>query len=299
MANLNAALTPNPQVTCFTRGGQVASAYTGDVTVSLISNPTGATLGGTTTVSASAGVATFTNLTLNRSGKDFRIRAIASGLRASTSDPFSIPTECVFTTLPSTVEPDETFTVAVTVRDGAAATDTNYNGVVTLSIYTKTANGVLSGTRVRPAINGVATFTGLSIDEDGDYTFIASASTVATAYPPAAKVSSTVSVSDGYVLTAVDLGSDTYGKDTVSGSISPAAYLGSIRVLTCQFIDPDYRLTFSMSGAYSQNAFTSITVNGITYNTASADSFTSSNTWEWDTAFNSIPAPGNYVVSFV
>src|SRR5689334_11972526 len=48
--------------------GHTLSDFTGAVTIALGANPTGATLGGTTSVNASAGVATFSGLTLNRSG---------------------------------------------------------------------------------------------------------------------------------------------------------------------------------------------------------------------------------------
>src|SRR5690606_32103157 len=108
MANLNTAITPAPVVTSVTKGGVVASGYTGNVTMSLDNNPTNATLGGTTTVAASGGVATFSNLTLNRSGKDFTLRATGASQggvtpRATTSNKFSIPTQLVFTTQPTGV----------------------------------------------------------------------------------------------------------------------------------------------------------------------------------------------------
>jgi hypothetical protein len=299
MADLNTALSPAPVVQCLTTGGDVAVGYTSNVTVSLASNPTGATLGGTLVVAASSGVATFSDLTLNRSGKGFTLRATGPAAKTRVSAPFDIATRCVFTTQPSTVEADEIFTCVVTVRDGGANTDVGYNGVVTLSLYQNSAGGTLSGTLTRTAINGVATFPGLSLNLDGTYSIFASASEVATAYPPSGAVTSTITVADGYTLTAVDLGSDTYGKTVSDGSISPASYLGSIRTLTCQFFDPDYRLVFSMSGGYTQDAFTSITVNGFTFLTSAADDFSNFNTWEWDTSSNVIPSAGSYVVSFV
>ena len=42
--------------------------FTGSVTLALATNPDGATLGGTCTVNASAGVATFSGLTLDKAG---------------------------------------------------------------------------------------------------------------------------------------------------------------------------------------------------------------------------------------
>ncbi|MGH7521334.1 MAG: hypothetical protein ACREMI_08650 [Gemmatimonadales bacterium] len=71
--------------------GSVAATFEGAVTVSLASNSTGAGLSGTTTVRASDGVATFTNLSVDRAGT-YTLRASASGAAAVTSDPFTITT---------------------------------------------------------------------------------------------------------------------------------------------------------------------------------------------------------------
>ncbi len=48
--------------------GRVDTAYNGPVTLSLVSNAAGATLGGTLTVAAHDGVATFSGLTIDRGG---------------------------------------------------------------------------------------------------------------------------------------------------------------------------------------------------------------------------------------
>jgi virginiamycin B lyase len=55
--------------------GLVDAGYNGPVTVALASNPGGATLGGTLTVTAKNGVATFTGLSLDKLGKGYRIMA--------------------------------------------------------------------------------------------------------------------------------------------------------------------------------------------------------------------------------
>lgn len=202
MANLNTAISPAPVVTVRTKSGAVATGYTGNVTVSLGENPSLATLGGTTTVAASAGVATFSNINLNRSGKGFTLVATAAEQggytpKAVTSSPFSLPTRCVFTTQPVGTTVDsimDTFTV--TVRDSAGNTDTNYAGEVTLLIYTRSGLGVLSGLTSRNAISGVANFSGISVDAEGSYSLLATAGTSTTAYTPAPVVSNPFSIGD-------------------------------------------------------------------------------------------------------
>jgi len=63
----------------------VDPSFNGAVTLSLQSNPGGATLGGTLTVNAVHGVATFTGLTLNQPGMGYALQATANGLTSTTT----------------------------------------------------------------------------------------------------------------------------------------------------------------------------------------------------------------------
>lgn len=302
MANIGSAITPAPVITCYTQVGGIASGYSGDVTVALSSNPTGAVLGGTLTVAASSGVATFSDLTVSRSGAGFRLSATASGLKTASSALFSIPTSCVFTTQPSytplnTVIP----AVSVTVRDSGGSPDTAYNGTITVALYSASAAGTLSGTKSVSAVAGVATFDTLQIDVAGTYSLIATATEVATAYKPSAVVSDSFYVGP-YTLTSADLGSNTFGKDTISGSIVPATFGGAtVRQLKTAYAGapaPDaYTTTFALSGIHSQNLFTSISVNGFTFTSSSA-TFSGSNTWEWQGSSGPLTTTGDFEITF-
>jgi hypothetical protein len=68
--------------------GSVNEAFSGVVTVALATNPTGASLSGTTAVRASDGLATFGDLSIDRAGT-YTLRASASG-SSVTSSPFTI-----------------------------------------------------------------------------------------------------------------------------------------------------------------------------------------------------------------
>ncbi len=70
--------------------GEVDTNFTGQVTVALSSNPTGATLGGTLTLNAVAGVASFGNLTVSTPGNGYVLDASNSGLSDGVSDPFMV-----------------------------------------------------------------------------------------------------------------------------------------------------------------------------------------------------------------
>ena len=92
------------------------------MTIAIGANPGGATLGGTLTVNASNGVATFPDLTLDQVGTGYTLTAASTGLIGATSTAFNIgvgpPTQIVFTTQPADVSVgDELGTVAVTEED--------------------------------------------------------------------------------------------------------------------------------------------------------------------------------------
>jgi len=60
--------------------GNVVRTATNTVSVALANNPTGATLGGTLSVSASGGVASFSGLTINEIGNGYTLQVSSSGL---------------------------------------------------------------------------------------------------------------------------------------------------------------------------------------------------------------------------
>src|SRR5438132_12927274 len=70
--------------------GNLAPGFTGAVTVALGNNPGGATLSGTTPVAAVSGVATFFDLSLNKTGTGYTLTASASGFAPVTSAAFDI-----------------------------------------------------------------------------------------------------------------------------------------------------------------------------------------------------------------
>jgi streptogramin lyase len=70
--------------------GNVVTTASGSVSVAFANNPTGATLGGTLTVNASQGVASFTNLTINKTGSGYTLQVSSSGLTSATSNPINV-----------------------------------------------------------------------------------------------------------------------------------------------------------------------------------------------------------------
>jgi hypothetical protein len=68
--------------------GNVVSSSSAPVTIALGNNPSGATLGGTTTEDAVNGVATFSDLKLNQPGNGYTLVASSPSLTDATSNPF-------------------------------------------------------------------------------------------------------------------------------------------------------------------------------------------------------------------
>ena len=72
--------------------GNVDTNFNGSVAVALSNNPGGATLGGTLNVTAQNGVATFSDLTLDKPGIGYTLQVSTIGLTAATTNPFNVQT---------------------------------------------------------------------------------------------------------------------------------------------------------------------------------------------------------------
>jgi hypothetical protein len=174
-ATAGQSIVPAVVLTAQDAVGTTLTGFTGNVTVSITAGTgvNGATLSGTATVAAVSGVATFSNLSIDKKGSGYRLSATASGLAGATSNTFVInggtATRLDFTTDPVTTTAGQTITPAVVVnaRDNFGNVDANFTGNVTLAISTNPGNGTLSGTATVAAIAGVATFNDLSIDKSG------------------------------------------------------------------------------------------------------------------------------------
>ena len=82
-------LSPAVTVAVEDHSGATVGGSTAAVTLSIGSNPGGSTLGGTLTVNAVNGIATFSTLTLNKSGSGYTLVAASSGLTGTTSAAFN------------------------------------------------------------------------------------------------------------------------------------------------------------------------------------------------------------------
>jgi alpha-tubulin suppressor-like RCC1 family protein len=180
-ATAGTAISPAVTVTVQDAGGNTVTSATTSITVAIGTNPGGGTLSGTATVAAVGGVATFSNLSIDRAGAGYTLNAAATGLTGATSVTFDVAGAAVklaFTVQPTGATAGATITpaVRVTVQDAGGNTVTKATTNITLAIGTNAGGGTLSGTATVAAVNGVATFSNLSIDKTGTgYTLTAAA----------------------------------------------------------------------------------------------------------------------------
>jgi MYXO-CTERM domain-containing protein len=173
-------------------GNAVAAAHS--ITLTLHGG-TGGTLGGTTTVPASGGVAAFHGLSITQAAAGYWLQAKADGLVDVTSGTFDVSPGAA-AALAFTVQPGATQAgaavgpaVRVSIRDAFGNLVTGASDAITLSLGSNPGSATLTGTSTVAAVNGVATFENLSLDRPGrGYTFQASAAALSSATSSAFEV---------------------------------------------------------------------------------------------------------------
>ncbi len=167
------ALTPAVQVAIQDGLGNTVSSATGIISLTIGTNPGGAMLTGAVTQTAVSGIASFPNLSLNKTGMGYTIVATASGMTGATSAGFDItagaPTKLAFTVQPTPTVVGTALTpaVQVAIQDGFGNTVPSATGLITVALGTNPSGGTLAGTLSRSAVNGVASFADLTINKVG------------------------------------------------------------------------------------------------------------------------------------
>lgn len=172
-------LNPVVTVAILDVDGNLVDDSTLPVTLSVASGP--GRLGGTLTVNAVDGVATFADLTLSAPGT-YTLGAASTGLTGDTSNDIVISAAPIAAGLGFSVQPANAPVatilapaVQVQVLDQFGNLFTGFNGPVTLALGNNPVAAVLSGTLTVNAVNGVATFSDLRVSRVGTgFTLIAS-----------------------------------------------------------------------------------------------------------------------------
>jgi subtilase family serine protease len=160
--------------------GGLDSSFNGLVTVTLGNDPGGATLGGTLSVTAQGGVATFSGLSITHAAAGYTLVASAAGSSSATTNAFTV-TPAAPTRLAMVVQPPgkvtlgAAFGMVVAVEDNYGNVEANYSGQVAVALAKNPGKAVLGGTLSVAVKQGEATFTNLTLNKIASgYTILAS-----------------------------------------------------------------------------------------------------------------------------
>lgn len=168
------AIAPPITVRAEDATGNLDTNFSGPVTLAIASGPADGSLSGTTTRTASGGIATFNNLSIQRAGA-YTLRATSGSLTQAVSDAFQITpgpasgTTSEITANPTSIDADgsSTSTITVLLRDAFGNTLTAGGATVvlsttlgTLGAVTDNGNGTYSATLTSSTTAGTATISG-------------------------------------------------------------------------------------------------------------------------------------------
>lgn len=163
------AIAPVVQVALRGANNQIIATATDNITIAFGANPGNGTLGGTLSVAAVNGVATFTDLVIDSARAGYTLTATSGALPTITSNAFNVTHAAAarleFLVQPSNVNEAEVITPAIAVRafDAIGNVASTFVGTVTLEILDNPGPGTIGGTTSRAAAGGVATFDDITI----------------------------------------------------------------------------------------------------------------------------------------
>lgn len=202
--------------------GQRINSSTATVTLAITpgTGAAGATLGGTLSRAAVAGVADFSDLTLAQAAAGYTLTATAVNLESDTSSAFLVApgpaAALAFDRQPANGAAGTTLApVVVAVRDAYGNSVPTAADFITLSLTvgTGTAGAVLGGTLLVQAAGGTASFNDLSVDRTGTgYTLTAASGLLSSA------ISNPFAIASGVTLASVEAGADFACGLTESGA---------------------------------------------------------------------------------
>ncbi len=169
-AQVGVAFAQQPVVQLRDAAGN-AVPQSGIVVSAAIASGGGTLSGATTATTDPSGAALFTNLAITGLVGARTLTFTATGLAAATSATIAVSagaaTKLVFTTEPPTTTAQTAFGVVVEAQDAGGNVVPSFTGAVSVALATNPAGGTLSGTPTATAVAGVASFSGLAIDNIG------------------------------------------------------------------------------------------------------------------------------------
>ena len=165
-SSITAGTPFNLTVTAEDGSGNLESSFNGSFTVTLVAGPSGGTLYGTLTVTASQGVATF-GLTILKAGAGYRLQISGGGLTPALTSSLNVAPAAavrlvVISGPPTNVIVGSGFQLTVAATDIYGNVATSYSGNISVVLAGNRGKGRLHGTVSERASSGVASFSGLT-----------------------------------------------------------------------------------------------------------------------------------------
>jgi hypothetical protein len=161
-AAAGATITPPVRVAIMDAFGSIVTTATNNVTISLSSNPGGGTLSGTLSKAAVEGIATFDELSVDKIGAGYSLKAASESLTEAQSTPFNITAGALdhfdFDTI-GTQTVNTPFTITITAKDSSDNVVTSYTGTNTLNLNMGTINPTSTGNFTSGVWTGDVTVT--------------------------------------------------------------------------------------------------------------------------------------------
>ena len=184
------SVSPSVTVAAEDALSRIVTTSNATITIVISTNPGGGTLSGTASAAVVNGVATFTNLSINKTGTGYKLTATSSSLSVISSA-FNVTAgpaaQLTFTTQPGGGAANTAWAIQpkVSVLDALGNTVTTSAASIALSITagTGTSGAVLTCTaNPKAAASGIATFAGCKISKTGaGYTLTATSSGLGSA----------------------------------------------------------------------------------------------------------------------
>jgi alpha-tubulin suppressor-like RCC1 family protein/uncharacterized protein YjdB len=197
-------LDPAVQVEVHDANGALVTGSRVAITIGIATNPANGSLGGTKTVNAVSGIATFSGLWIDKAATGYILRATSASLDTASSTAFDVspgpPAELAFTAQPPASVPVNTvMNPAVTVEIHDAYGNVVPTGQVDMAISsTPWPGATLTGTTSVAAASGVATFGDLQTDRPGNgYTLVATMGSLMASSAPFHATLALTSISAG------------------------------------------------------------------------------------------------------
>jgi len=163
--------------------GNLVTTDTSSVTIAIASGPAGAVLGGTTTVAATFGIATFSTLTLTKAGT-YTLIATDGSLTPATSVSFAVSpaaaNQLAVQQSPTTAGTGQALnpSIQIAIEDQYGNVVTSNTSTVSIAVASGPGGFAAGSTTSVAAVSGVATFSNLVLDTPGTYTLKATDGTL-------------------------------------------------------------------------------------------------------------------------